>query len=139
MISSQLIVDAKLLEPIYGSVRLETLEMANHTWIDEFPGAVTVCDPEGIILEMNRESAESFKDDGGMELIGTNMLDCHPEPVRTKVEELLEKKQLNVYTTEKKGVRKLIYQSPWYENGKYRGFVEFSLPIPSNMPHFVRD
>jgi transcriptional regulator with PAS, ATPase and Fis domain len=113
--------------------------MTNHSWVDEFPGAVTVCDPEGIILEMNQKSAENFKDDGGMELIGKNMFDCHPEPARTKTRELLEKKRLNFYTTEKKGVHKLIYQSPWYKNGKYCGFVELSLVIPSEIPHFIRD
>ena len=36
------------------------------------------------------------------------------------------------------GQRKLIYQSPWYERGEYRGFVELSLPIPAVMPHFKR-
>ena len=113
--------------------------MANHSWVNEFPGGVTVCDPEGIILEMNQVSAENFKEEGGMGLIGKNMVDCHPEPSRTKVRELLEAKQLNVYTTEKKGVHKIIYQSPWYENGKYRGFVELSLVIPSEIPHFIRD
>lgn len=113
--------------------------MTSHSWINEFPGGVTVCDSEGIILEMNQASAEAFKDDGGMELIGKNMLDCHPEPSRTKVKELLARKQLNVYTTEKKGVHHIIYQSPWYENGKYRGFVEFSLVIPNEIPHFIRD
>jgi transcriptional regulator with PAS, ATPase and Fis domain len=113
--------------------------MTNHSWVDEFPAAVTVCDPEGIILEMNQKSAENFKDEGGMELIGKNMLDCHPEPSRTKTRELLEKKLLNVYSTEKGGVHKLIYQSPWYKNGKYCGFVEISFVIPSEIPHFIRD
>ena len=113
--------------------------MANHSWVNEFPGGVTVCDTEGVILEMNQASAESFKDEGGTELIGKNLLDCHPEPSRTKVKELLEKKQLNVYTIEKKGVHKIIYQSPWYEKGMYRGFVELSLVIPREIPHFVRD
>jgi transcriptional regulator with PAS, ATPase and Fis domain len=114
-------------------------QMTDHPWVTEFPGGVTVCDPSGIILEMNQVSAENFSDEGGMELIGKSLLDCHPEPSRSKVKELLETKQLNVYTTEKKGVRKIIYQSPWYENGKYRGFVELSLVIPSEIPHFIRD
>jgi transcriptional regulator with PAS, ATPase and Fis domain len=112
--------------------------MANHSWVNEFPGGITICDPEGIILEMNQASAESFKDEGGVELIGKNVLDCHPEPSRTKVKELLERKQLNVYTIEKNGFHKIIYQSPWYENGKYQGFVELSLVIPSEIPHFIR-
>ena len=44
----------------------------------------------------------------------------------------------NVYTIEKGGVKKLIYQAPWYQDGEYRGIVELSLPIPFVMPHFVR-
>jgi len=113
--------------------------MTSHSWVNEFPGAITVSDAEGGILEMNQTSAENFKDEGGIGLIGKNMLDCHPEPSRTKVKELLETKQPNVYTIEKGGVHKLIYQTPWYENGVYRGFIELSLVIPSEIPHFVRD
>ncbi len=42
-------------------------------------------------------------------------------------------------TIEKQGIKKLIYQSPWYVDGRYGGFVELSLEIPAVMPHFVRD
>ncbi len=38
----------------------------------------------------------------------------------------------------KNGVKKLIYQTPWIENGEFRGLVELSLEIPFEMPHFVR-
>ena len=113
--------------------------MAEHAWIKEFLGAVTVCDPAGIILEMNDKAIKAFEADGGEKLIGTNLLDCHPEPARLKLEQLMETRQRNVYTIEKKGVKKLIYQAPWYEDGQYRGFVELSLEIPFEMPHFVRD
>lgn len=107
-------------------------------WAKEFPGAITVCDKDGIILDMNDRAAQVFAADGGRALIGRNALDCHPEPARTKLRNLLESGKPNVYTIEKKGVRKLIYQAPWYENGEYRGFVELSLEIPEAMPHFVR-
>jgi len=112
--------------------------MANHAWIEEFPGAITVCDPEGIILEMNARSAESNQEDGGKELIGTNLLNCHPEPARTQLEKMMETRQANVYTIEKKGVKKLVYQTPWYQDGQYMGFVELVVEIPFQMPHFVR-
>ena len=39
---------------------------------------------------------------------------------------------------EKNGVKKLIYQTPWYENGEFMGLVEFSLEIPFEMPHYIR-
>ena len=109
-----------------------------HEWIKEFPAAVTVCDQDGIILEMNDKAAKTFEADGGYGLIGLNMLDCHPEPARTKTERLLAARQKNVYTIEKKGVKKMIYQSPWFMDGKYAGFVELSLEIPFDLEHFVR-
>ena len=108
-------------------------------WTREFPAAITVCDAKGIILAMNNKSCETFADDGGIALIGANLLDCHPEPSRSKVAELLQSAKSNVYTIEKNGVRKLIYQSPWYVDGTYAGLVELSLPLPAEMPHFVRD
>ena len=107
-------------------------------WIKEFPCAITVCDTRGTILAMNDKSCKSFEEDGGAALIGTNVLDCHPEPARTKLAELLASGSANVYTIEKAGVKKLIFQSPWYARGVYAGFVELSLPLPADLPHFVR-
>ncbi len=107
-------------------------------WIQEFPGAITVCDLEGVILDMNERAAQSFQTQGGKQLIGSNLLDCHPEPARAKVQKLLETRQKNVYTIEKNGVKKLVYQTPWYENGECRGLVELVLEIPAELPHFVR-
>jgi PAS domain-containing protein len=112
--------------------------MQEHAWVREFPGAVTVCDPDGIILEMNDRAAVVYEADGGRALIGTNVLNCHPEPSRTKLADQLATRQRNVYTIEKNGVRKLIYQSPWYRDGGYAGIVEVALEIPAEMPHFVR-
>jgi transcriptional regulator with PAS, ATPase and Fis domain len=112
--------------------------MNEHTWVKEFPGAITVCDADGIILEMNDKAARTFEKDGGASLVGRNMLDCHPEPARGKTERLLAAREKNVYTIEKNGVKKLIFQSPWYKDGQYSGFVEVSLEIPVELPHFVR-
>lgn len=56
-----------------------------NAWIKEFPGAITVCDPEGIILEMNDKAAKSHEKDGGYALIGKNLYDCHPDPARGKL------------------------------------------------------
>lgn len=107
-------------------------------WTREFPAAITVCDRDGVILDMNERAIATFADDGGAALVGTNVLDCHPEPSRTKLASMLATGARNVYTIEKRGVRKLIWQSPWYEGGECRGFVELALEIPVEMPHFVR-
>ena len=103
-----------------------------------FPGAVTVCDRDGVILAMNERAMETFASDGGEKLLGTNVLQCHPEPARSKLKAMLAESRTNVYTIEKKGIRKLIYQAPWLENGVVAGFCELSLVIPETMPHFVR-
>jgi transcriptional regulator with PAS, ATPase and Fis domain len=115
-----------------------TIEMNAHAWIKEFPGAITVCDAEGIITEMNEKAIRTFEKDGGRDLIGKNLLDCHPEPSRSKVKNLLTTHAPNVYTIEKNGIKKLIFQSPWYDEGKFCGLVELSLEIPFAMPHFIR-
>jgi transcriptional regulator with PAS, ATPase and Fis domain len=110
----------------------------NHEWIKSFPAAITVCDVHGIILEMNDKAIDVFKEDGGEKLLGKNLLECHPEPVRLQLVEMLRTEKPNYYTIEKRGVKKLIYQVPWYQDGTYTGFVELSLPVPSEMPHFIR-
>jgi transcriptional regulator with PAS, ATPase and Fis domain len=112
--------------------------MSQHEWIKEFPAAVTVCDAEGVIIEMNDKAAITFESDGGYALIGRNMLDCHPEQARLKTQRLLAAREKNVYTIEKNGVKKLIYQSPWFKDGQFAGIVELSLEIPFEMEHFIR-
>jgi DUF438 domain-containing protein len=109
-----------------------------HPWVEEFPGAITVCGMDGIILEMNGRSKESFAEYGGGELMGRDLRDCHPPAAREKIDSMLASGEKNVYTIEKDGVRKLIYQAPWYIGGKRAGIVEMSLEIPEKMRHFRR-
>lgn len=112
--------------------------MHQHPWANELTVAVTVCDENGIILEMNDRAAKTFARQGGKQLVGKCLFDCHPEPARTKLRQLMEDRRTNVYTIEKNGVRKLIHQSPWSIDGRPAGFVELSMEIPADMPHFVR-
>ena len=99
--------------------------------------AITVCDTEGNILDMNQRSADV--NSGGKKIVGNNLFNCHPERAAAILRDLLDNEKLNTYTIEKNGVKKLIYQVPWYqEDGSFGGLIEFSLPIPFEMPHFVR-
>ncbi len=104
-------------------------------WVKEFGAAVTLCDDRGIILEMNDRAIKSF----GKNLVGSSLFDCHPEAACSKLRELMDNRRTNVYTIEKKGVKKLVYQSPWYKEGRYMGFMEIVLTIPADMPHFIRE
>lgn len=89
--------------------------------------AVTICDKEGKILEMNDKSRKTFLKPGQEDLIGKNVLDCHPEPAHSLLADMLQNPRTNVYTIEKKGVKKLIYQTPWYVEGEFMGFMELSV------------
>ena len=44
----------------------------------------------------------------------------------------------NIYTVEKEGVKKLIFQTPWYDGEAYAGFMELSIVLPEAMPNRVR-
>ncbi len=107
-------------------------------WLAEFPGGMMICDLRGVILDMNDRAAANYADEGGRTLIGKNLLDCHPEPARSKFADLLAAPRVNAYTIEKGATHKVIYQAPWFENGEVRGLVELSLVVPAQMPHFVR-
>ena len=113
--------------------------MTHHPWVHEFPAAITVCSSEGTILEMNVEAARVYQENGGMALVGSNILDCHPESVRDKVKRLLEGHESSIYTFEKNGVKKLVCQVPWYLGGQHAGLIELEFEIPFQMPHQVQD
>jgi hypothetical protein len=111
----------------------------NADWARHLPAAVTVCDRDGVILEMNDASARAFADNGGAALVGQSLYGCHGAESADKIRELLRTERTNVYTIEKGGVRKMIYQAPWYENGRLGGLVEIAFELPAALPHFVRD
>ncbi|MEA4907098.1 MAG: PAS domain-containing protein [Chloroflexi bacterium] len=112
--------------------------MSKPDWDKQFPGAITVTDTSGTILWMNERSIQQFKNDGGEALVGQSVYDCHPLPAQEIIRRLLANQSSNAYTIEKNGVKKLVFQSPWYQDGQCGGLVEISFQIPQEMPHFIR-
>lgn len=107
-------------------------------WVKEIPFAVTVTDKNGKILEMNDRSIENFEKYGGKALIGKNLDEVHSDYAYKKIVEMMKTKISNSYTIEKNGIKKLIYQTPWYQDGEYAGLVEISMIIPAEIPHYSR-
>jgi len=107
--------------------------MMQPNWFDELPVGITVCDPRGVIISMNDRAALIFKRNGGRDLIGRNLMDCHPEDAKKKVAELLQTHKPNAYTVDLQGTKWLLYQAPWFEEKQFKGYVEFILPLPSQM------
>ena len=113
--------------------------MLDKAWVEKFNGGVTISDCKGEILYLNEKACQIWDKDGGSELVGRNLLDCHPESAKIILANMLKKQISNCYTVEKNGIKKLIYQTPLYdEDGKYTAFAELSLELPANMKNFER-
>ena len=108
-------------------------------WIETLDGAVIASDIEGNIIYLNNKATSNFEKHGEQKLIGTNLKDCHKDSSNQKIKEMMETHEKNIYTIEKKGKKKLIYQAPWFKDGEFAGLVELSLEIPFDMPHFIRE
>jgi len=113
--------------------------MPTDKWTNQVAIAVTVTDANGIITEMNPTSMAAFASDGGAKLIGSDVLECHPEPSRTKLAAMYKTHQPNHYTIQKNGKKKIIHQIPLFKEGIFDGYVEISIPIPESLSHFNRD
>jgi hypothetical protein len=107
--------------------------------LDQAPIAITICNEDGIITSMNERSAATFQKYGGKDLVGTSLFNCHPPRAAEKLNQLLQTHEVNAYTIEKNGMKKLIYQCPHFDNGVFAGYIELSLVLPDEMPHFVRE
>ena len=113
--------------------------------MDYFKGiniAVTVSDKDGNVIYQNDSSIEVNGD-----ARGRNLEQCHNSKSWEMICRMMKEDVSNVYTISKKGKKKLIYQTPWYDdneevNGenqrKPAGLVEFSIILPEEMPHFIR-
>jgi len=107
-------------------------------WYDQLNASITVCDRKGIVVYMNKRAIAQFQKSGGEKLIGQSLVDCHPEPARTKLLEMLLDPMENIYTTEKNGVKKIIIQKPWIQDDEFCGVVEISFELPLDLVNHIR-
>lgn len=107
-------------------------------WILECGIAIKACDREGTLLFMNNLAAQNAAAKGGRDLVGSNIYPLHQKASQEKLTSLMEHGATNCYTIEKNGQKSLVYQMPWLENGEVQGMVELTLPLPEDMPHYVR-
>ena len=114
--------------------------MEKHEWIESIGISIMATNVRGEIIDMNAFAAETFQSDGGRELLGKNLADCHSLRSNEIIERLMREGAANIYTIQKKGKKKLICQVPWFkQDGGVGGLVELSIPLPEEMPHFNRD
>ena len=115
-------------------------KMGPTDWLDQIEVIISNCDENGITTYMNRRGNKVLAGSGSYQLIGKSMVDCHPEgAVREDFLNLLKSQKFNCYTSERKGKKTLVYQTPLFKDGVFVGYNEMILPIPDTMPHLVRD
>jgi RimJ/RimL family protein N-acetyltransferase len=107
--------------------------------LDGVDVSVVACDPAGVCIYMNERACQTFAKDGGRALVGRSLLDCHPEPARSRLLDMLRAPRANSYTVEKSGKKKLIHQTPFFRDGVFAGVVEIAIELPASLPHFVRE
>lgn len=107
-----------------------------YEWAKELNCAVTVCDKDANIIFMNKKAQETFSPRES--LVGKNLKECHNPQSWEKIQHMLATGESNCYTISKKGLKKMIYQTPWCEEGKVCGLVEISMVIPEELPHYIR-
>lgn len=106
-------------------------------WLDGVAVSVVACDTAGVCTYMNERACQSFAKEGGRALVGRSLIDCHPEPARSRLLDMLRTPRANSYTIEKAG-KKLVHQTPFFREGVFAGVVEIVIELPALLPHFVR-
>jgi len=109
--------------------------MDNILWANELNLAITVTDINDTIIYMNEKSGLSYPNSR----IGDNLAGCHKQSSMNKIDNFKKDDISNTYTVSRNGVKKFIHQTPWYKDGVIAGIVEFSIEIPSDLPHIDRD
>ena len=113
--------------------------MEQYAWADSIQAAVIVCDRAGIIIYMNQTSQMNYAKNGGAQLIGKSLFDCHNPASIGILKMMLADGSSNKYTIQKNGKKKMILQTPFFENDIVAGLVEITFEIPEDMPHHNRD
>ena len=72
-------------------------------------------------------------------MVGKSLMPCHSDHSRGLIGEMLATGNTHCYTITKKGRKKLVYQTPWKQDGEVAGLVEISFYLPETMAHYDRD
>ena len=105
-------------------------------YLESVSFAATVCDKEGIVLYQNEKAR---KRDGGV--VGKNLYNCHTKSSGELIRHMIETGESNTYEIIRHGKRKLLHQTPWFneENGEVAGLIEVAIDLPDEYPVFNRD
>lgn len=100
-------------------------------WIAPLPSVTK----KGKYSSRTRSPADCFSET----MVGKSLMPCHSDHSRGLIGEMLATGNTHCYTITKKGRKKLVYQTPWKQDGEVAGLVEISFYLPETMVHYDRD
>lgn len=105
-------------------------------YLDNVAFAATVCDKEGVVVYQNERA---IKRDG--DVVGQNLYNCHGKKSQETIRKMIDTGQSNTYEIIRHGKRRLLHQTPWFEEqgGEVAGLIELSIDLPDEYPTFNRD
>jgi len=108
-------------------------------WFENLPCAVTVCDRNYTILYVNQATAEANAERGGKELVGRSLLDCHPPRARRLLRKVMDSGEPHIFTSERNGRKKMVYEAHWRRDGEVGGMIEVSFQLPRKVRNLAKD
>lgn len=119
-------------------MKSKNIDYMQHTfdYLENVAFAATVCDKHGVVLYQN---ARARKRDGGV--VGQNLYDCHGKKSQAMIRHMMETGESNTYEIIRHGHRRLLHQTPWFEQpgGEVAGLVELSVDLPDEYVVLDRD
>lgn len=103
------------------------MEKKTFDYLENVDFAATVCDKDGIVLYQN---ACARKRDG--DVVGKNLFGCHKKATAEFIRQMIDAGKSNTYEVIRHGKRKLLHQTPWFEepSGAVAGLVEIAIDLP---------
>lgn len=91
--------------------------------------SATVCDKNGVVLYQNAVARERDGD-----VVGKNLYGCHGKKSAEMIRYMMETGASNTYEVVRDGKRRLIHQTPWFEEpaGAVAGLIEIAMDLPDN-------
>jgi DUF438 domain-containing protein len=109
----------------------------NFDWAKEIDASLIILNKNSNIVKMN-DKAQRIFDAKKNKLIGKKAFGCHPAFALPRLKKLLKSGKTDVYTTQTRKSKTLVFHTPVHKDGKYIGYAELEIPIRKDMRNLIR-
>lgn len=101
--------------------------MKDFNYLENVDFAATVCDKDGVVLYQNACARDRDGD-----VAGKNLFGCHKKATAEFIRQMIATGKSNTYEVIRHGKRKLLHQTPWFDepSGPVAGLIEIAIDLP---------